>query len=296
MHKSLKDRYRSCVQILAKKKTRKEFIWTLVKTLVMGAFGIVMIMPFIWMISSSFKDSISMFRYPIEWIPKKFNFESYKDVWMRDVNFARFYLNSIKVTVITLVGTFFSCSMAAYAYAKIKFPGRDKLFLLKLSSTMIPMQVTMLPTFVIYKSLGLVNTHASLWLGSFFGGAFGVFLMRQFFITIPDELSEAAKMDGCSHYRIYGEIILPLAKPALATLLFIYFTWTWNDYEKPLLYLRTPGLYTLPLALKYFADENYTNYAAIMAAAVCMSLPVIVLFLFAQKYFIEGIASTGIKG
>ncbi len=283
-------------ETLGSRKNRNTFFATLLKTIVMGYFGLIMVMPFFWMISSSFKDSISMFRYPIEWIPKEFNFESYKDVWMRDVNFGRFYLNSIKVTVIALIGTFFSCSMAAYAYAKIKFPGKDKLFLLKLSSTMIPMQVTMLPTFIIYKSLGLVNTHAALWIGSFFGGAFGVFLMRQFFITIPDELSEAAKMDGCSHYRIYSQIILPLAKPALATLLFIYFTWTWNDYEKPLLYLRTPKLYTLTLALKYFADENYTNYAAIMAAAVCMSLPVIILFIFAQRYFIEGIASTGIKG
>lgn len=263
---------------------------------VMWLAGISMIIPFLWMISSSFKDNVDMFRYPIEWIPHNPTLMSYKDVWASDVPFLRFYFNSIKVASFAVIGTFFSCSLAGFAYAKLHFPGRDKIFLLKLATTMIPFQVLMLPTFMIYRWLGLIDTHVALWLPTFFGGTFGTFLMRQFYLGVPDELIDAAKIDGSSYFRIYWQIMLPLSRSALATLTFLYFTWTWNDYEKPLLYLRTASKFTLPLALKYFSDEFFTNYSAIMAAAVSSTIPVILLYIFAQRYLVEGVTSTGIKG
>jgi multiple sugar transport system permease protein len=281
---------------ILKSQKVSERIFKIIVSIIMWVIAIYMVLPFIWMVSSSFKDSISMFRYPIEWIPRKWNFINYIALWRRTIPFGEFYKNSINVVIIALIGTFFSCSMAAFGYSKINFPGRDKLFLLKLSTTMIPVQVTMLPTFVIYRALGMLDTHAALWLPSFLGGTFGVFLMRQYMTTIPDELVEASKIDGCSYFRIYWQVVLPLSKPALASLLFLYFTWTWNDYEKALLYLRSVEKFTLPLALKYLADDQFVDYAGIMAAAVCTSLPIIALSLFTQKYFVRGIASTGIKG
>lgn len=273
-----------------------DLIFKIIRSVVMGFLGFLMIIPFLWMISSSFKDPISMFNYPIEWIPKKFNFQSYKDVWLSSVPFANCYLNSIKVSLIAVTGTFFTCSMAGYAYAKIKFPGRDLIFILMLSTSILPQAVTMLPTLSVYSFLGIVDTHAALYLPNFFGGAFGVFLMRQFFTTIPTEIVEAAKIDGHGHFSTYLRIMLPIARPALATLVFIYFVWTWNNYESPLLFLRTSSKYTLPLALRYFTDENFTNYSAIMAGAVSTTVPVIMLFLLAQKHFVQGLASGAVKG
>lgn len=263
---------------------------------IMWFFGILMVIPFLWMISSSFKDNVDMFRYPIQWIPEHPTLMSYRDVWASDVPFLTFYLNSIKVVIMAVIGTFFSCSMAGFAYAKLHFPGRDKIFLLKISAAMIPFQVLMLPTFMIYKVFGLIDTHAALWLQTFFGMTFGTFLMRQFYLGVPDDLIDAAKIDGSSFLRIYAQIMLPLSRSALATLTFLYFTWTWNDYEKPLLYLRSTDKFTLPLALKFFSDEFFTNYSAIMAAAVSSTIPIILLYLFAQRYLVAGITSTGIKG
>jgi multiple sugar transport system permease protein len=267
-----------------------------VLSIIVWAAAILIIMPFIWMVSSSFKDNVDMFRYPIQWIPKHPTDAGYRDVWASDIPFLQFYMNSIKVSAIAITGTFLSCSLAGFAYAKLRFPGRDALFLLKVSSAMIPFQVMMLPTFLIYRALGLVDTHAALWLQTFFGMTFGTFLMRQFYLGVPDELIDAAKIDGASYVRIYAQIMLPLASSALATLMFLYFTWTWNDYEKPLLYLRSSGKFTLPLALKYFSDEFYTNYTAIMAAAVSTTIPIIIMYVFAQRYLVQGITSTGIKG
>lgn len=186
--------------------------------------------------------------------------------------------------------------MAGYAYAKIDFKGRDKLFLLKLMTTMIPSLVTILPTYLLYSKMHLVNTHAALWLPAFFGGAFGVFIMRQAFMSLPRDLMEAAKIDGAGHPRIYWSIALPNVKASVATLIFMYFIWTWNDYEKPLLFLRSKELFTLPFAVKFFADEQMQNYPAIMAANVCMLLPIIIFFFACQKYFVQSLVTSGVKG
>jgi multiple sugar transport system permease protein len=195
-----------------------------------------------------------------------------------------------------MVGTFFSCTLAGYSYSKINFVGRDKLFLIKLSTTMIPGMVTMLPTFIIYRTLGLVNTLTALWLPLFFGGAFGVMLMRQNMLSIPNELLESAKIDGAGHPRIYWSIALPCVKPSIATLLFMYFLWTWNDYERPLLYIQSRGMFTLPMAVKYFANEQTSNVPAIMAANVVSMSVIIIMFFFCQKYFVRSVVNSGIKG
>jgi multiple sugar transport system permease protein len=256
-----------------------------------------MLLPFLWMISSSFKDSVAMFQFPIRWIPQTFNFSGYQTVWNNsEIKFSLFFTNSIKVTFLAVIGTVLSCSMGGYAYAKLKFSGRDSLFLIKLSTMMIPSQITMLPTFMIFKWLGLINSHTALWLPFFLGQPFGTFLMRQYFLKVPDELLDSARIDGASQARTFVTIALPLVRAGLSVLVFLYFVWAWNNYEGPLLYIRSTALYTLPLALKFFSDEYSTNYTAVMAASVSMTVPILFLFVALQRFFIEDISSTGLKG
>jgi multiple sugar transport system permease protein len=200
------------------------------------------------------------------------------------------------VTALSVAGTLLSCTMGGYAYAKIRFAGRDAIFLAKLATMIIPFQITMLPTFMIFTWLGLINTHAALWIPFFLGQPFGTFLMRQYFLKVPEELIDSGKMDGAGHPRILLRIALPLVQSGTSVLTFLYTVWAWNYYEGPLLYIRSTKLYTLPLALKYFRNEFATNYTAVMAAGVCMTVPVIAIFLFLQQFFIEDIASTGLKG
>lgn len=258
--------------------------------------GILCVFPFLWMLSTSFKGVNDVYTFPIEWIPKNPTAAGYLNLFAGEFSFLTFYRNSVFVAAMALVGTFFSCTMAGYAYSKINFAGRDKIFLVKLSTTMIPGMVTMLPTFIIYRTLGLVNTLTALWLPMFFGGAFGVMLMRQNMISVPNELIESAKIDGAGHPRIYWSIMLPSVKPSIATLLFMYFLWTWNDYERPLLYIQSRGLFTLPFAVKYFANEQTSNVPAIMAANVVSMSVILIMFFFCQKYFVRSVISSGIKG
>lgn len=268
----------------------------LLLTFLIWFLGIVMVIPFVWMLSTSFKGMNDVFTFPIEWIPSNPTLKGYQALFSGDVPFFQYFWNSIKVSVIALIGTFFACTMAGFAYAKVKFAGRDQLFTMKLLTTMLPGMVTMLPTYIIYSKLGLLNTHASLWIGYFFGGTFGVFLMRQAFMTIPDSLIESARLDGAGNFRIYWSIALPNVKSSASTLIFMYFLWSWNDYEKPLLYLWDQKLFTLPLAVKAFSDEQMQNYPAIMAANVIMLLPIMVAFISCQKFFVESLIGSGVKG
>ena len=265
-------------------------------TVIIWFFGIMMVVPFIWMLSTSFKGMNDVFSFPIEWIPSNPTLDGYKALFTTKVSFLTFFFNSVKVSVIALIGTFFSCTMAGYAYAKVNFFGRDKIFMVKLMTTMLPGMVTILPTYMIYSKLGLLNTHAALWIGYFFGGAFGVFLMRQAFISIPDSLIDSAKIDGAGNFRIYWSVALPTVKSSVSTLLFMYFLWSWNDYEKPLLYIWNDKKYTMPLFVKYFADDQMQNYPAIMAANVLMLLPIMIAFISCQKFFVNSLVSSGVKG
>ena len=268
----------------------------IVLTLLIWFFGIVMVIPFIWMLSTSFKGMNDVFTFPIEWIPKNPTVEGYKALLFGKVPFVTYFWNSVKVSVIALIGTFFSCTMAGFAYAKVRFAGRDKIFMLKLMTTMLPTMVTVIPTYMIYSKLGLLNTHVALWIGYFCGGAFGVFLMRQAVVGIPSALIDSARIDGAGNFRIYWSIALPNVKSSVATLLFMYFLWSWNDYEKPLLYLWDKKLYTLPLAVKAFHDDQMYNYPAIMAANVLMLLPIMIAFATCQKFFVNSLVSSGLKG
>ena len=278
------------------KAKQVEVIKKIVLTFIIWFFGIVMVIPFVWMLSTSFKGMNDVFTFPIEWIPSEPTLKGYKALFSGTIPFFTYFFNSVKVSAISLVGTLFSCTMAGYAYAKVKFAGRDRLFQMKLMTTMLPGMVTMLPTYIIYSKLGLLNTHMSLWIGYFFGGTFGVFLMRQAFLSIPDSMIESAKLDGASQFRIYWNIAMPNVLPSVASLLFMYFLWSWNDYEKPLLYIWKQSLYTLPLAVKAFSDDQMQNYPAIMAANVIMLLPIMIAFISCQKYFVESLVGSSTKG
>lgn len=253
-----------------------------------------MIVPLLWMISASLKSEAEIFGFPIQWIPSKFYWSNYVEVWTK-VPFLTYYLNTLKIAGITTVLQVFTCSMAAYAFAKVRFPERDKLFLLYLATMMIPYQVMMIPQFLLMKELGLVNNHwALILLGAF--SPFGVFLFRQFYMTIPEELSEAARIDGLNEFGIYLRIILPLTRPAIASLIIFTFVHSWNDFLGPLIYLNSDSLFTLQLGMQHFQTEYSTEYGPLMAAAVSAIVPTIIVYFLAQDHFIEGISAGAVKG
>ena len=249
--------------------------------------------PFVWMISTSFNTDQAIFTRVPQWIPKHPTIEQYTKLFS-SINFLQHFKNSAIIAVsITFVSLFFN-SLAGYAFAKYRFPGKEKLFTLLLATMMIPGQVTMMPVFLILKNLGLLNTYLGLIIPAA-GGVFGVFLMRQFMLSIPNELIESARMDGCSEFRIYWQIILPLSKPVLATLGIFTFMGTWNDFLWPLIVMIREEMYTLPVALANLNGQHSTEYALLMAGAVIVIAPVVLIFLLAQKYVIQGIATSGLK-
>lgn len=261
---------------------------------VLIALAIIMVLPFIWMASASLKLDKDVFRFPIEWIPKDPRWSNYKTIWTR-IPFLTFFLNTLKLTVIITFLQVATSSFAAYAFAKLDFKGRDFLFLAYLGSLAIPWQVYMIPQFILMREIGLVDNHLALiFLQAF--TAFGVFLLRQFFISVPNEILDAARIDGLSEYGIYFRIMLPLSKPALATLTIFSAVFVWNDFMGPLIYLHSQSLKTIQLGLRMFIQQYSTDYALIMAASLVSLIPVGVLFLTFQRFFVEGIGTTGIKG
>ncbi|MCX8093935.1 MAG: carbohydrate ABC transporter permease [Candidatus Goldbacteria bacterium] len=214
-----------------------------------------------------------------------------------DETFNRYLLNTIIITVFGITGVLLSSTIVAYAFARFRFPGRDVLFLIMISTMMIPVQVTMIPTFILFKYLGWIDTFAPLIVPTYFGGgAFNIFLMRQFFMTIPYELDDAAKIDGCNYFQIFSIILLPLVKPALATVAIFGFVYNWNDFLNPLIYLNSTSNYTLALGLQTFTTMYGTDYNLMMAASTIVLLPILIVFFFGQRYFIEGVATSGLKG
>ncbi|MCE3198213.1 carbohydrate ABC transporter permease [Paenibacillus sonchi] len=264
-------------------------------TLVMLFLSIVMIVPFLWMISTSFKTPAEVFQYPIQWIPVHFNWSHHVKVWTGENSFMLYYLNSLKVSVLSTIGAVTLSSLAAYGFARIQFRGRDTMFMVYLSMMMVPPQVLFVPKFIMFDWAGIYNTHWALILPGFFT-IFGVFMMRQFFLSVPYEISEAAFIDGAGHFRIFSRIILPMAKPSIATLAIIDFSWHWNDYENALVFLIDHDLFTVPLGLQNFILENNVDYNGMMAAATAGIIPMIIVFLIGQKYIIEGVASSAVKG
>jgi multiple sugar transport system permease protein len=246
------------------------------------------------MVSSSLKLSNEVFAFPIQWIPEKIIWKNYIDIW-KQIPLLTFYKNTVKLTVIVTLLQLFTSSFAAYGFAKMKFPGRNILFFAYIATIAVPWQVYMVPQFIMMKKVGLADTHMAIILLQAFT-AFGVFLLRQFYVSIPEELSEAARIDGLSEYGIYFKIMLPLSKPALATLTIFTFVNTWNDFMGPMLYLNSTKLKTIQLGLRMFISQYDAEYSLIMAASVASVIPIIIVFLFTQKFFIEGIATSGLKG
>lgn len=264
-------------------------------TVIMLALAVVMIIPFLWMISTSLKTPAEVFKYPIEWIPSNLTWEHHQKVWSGAKSFGTYYLNSLKISIIGMVGATFLSAFAAYGFARIDFKGRNTLFLLYLSMMMIPPQVLFVPKFIMFEWAGIYNTHLALILPGLFT-IFGVFMLRQFFLSIPNEISESAFIDGAGHFRIFFRLILPLAKPALATLAIIDFSWQWNDYENALVFLIDENLYTVPLGLQNFILENTVDYNGMMAAASAGIIPMIIVFAIGQRYIIQGLTNSAVKG
>ncbi len=249
--------------------------------------------PFVWMLSTSFKPGGGIFTYPPQWIPRNPTMEWYRQLF-RDVDFLLHFKNSLIVSVTTTACQLFLATLSGFAFAKLKFLGRDKIFTLLMATVMIPGQITMIPVFLFLKKLGFLNSYWGLILpGSV--SIFGIFLVRQFMMTIPDDLIEASRIDGCSDFRIYWNVVLPLCKPVLATLGIFTFMGSWNDFLWPLIVMVGEDRYTLPVALANLNGQYATKFGLLMAGAVVVVIPIIVIFVFAQKYVIQGIASTGLK-
>lgn len=268
----------------------------LIITAFMLVISLMFLLPFIWMISASFKVETAVFNYPIEWIPKEWHaIENYKTVWMGKYPFYKYYLNSIKVSVLT---TFISClvsALAAYGFSKVQFKASKYLFFIVLATYMIPAQAILVPQFIIYRQIGLFDSHFGLiMLGSF--SVLGTFMLRQFFMGVHQDFIESAKLDGAGHGRIFLSIALPLVKPAVATYAILRFIWTWNDYQNPLIFLRTDKLFTLPLAMQKFSTMSGELYSLIMAGAVSAIFPLLIIFIIGQKSVIAGISFGGVKG
>ena len=252
------------------------------------------LIPFVWMISSSLKLDREVFVYPIRWIPETFHWENFRLIWEK-VPLLTYFKNTAFIAIVVTFLQTLTSSFAAYAFAKLNFKGRDTLFLAYIATIAVPWQAYMLPQFIMMRSMGLYDTlWAMVVLQAF--SAFGVFLMRQFYQNIPNELCEAARIDGLSEYGIWARIMLPLSKAAIATLVIFTFVGTWNDYMGPMIYLTRDINKTVQVGLRRFIQENSSDYHLIMAASPCSLLPVSIVFLALQKYFIEGIATSGLKG
>ncbi|MBP9865459.1 MAG: carbohydrate ABC transporter permease [Candidatus Omnitrophica bacterium] len=260
--------------------------------------AVTMVGPFMWMVSTSLKNPGDVFSYSkawwMEWIPTKFVWQNYVQAW-NVVPFARFYLNSIFVSVAITVGQVATSAMAAYSFARLRFPGRDRLFFAYLATMMVPGAVTMIPVFILLQKLGWVDSFKALILPSMFT-AYGTFMLRQFFMTLPRDLEDAAKIDGCSYTGIFWRIILPLSKPALATLTTFTFMGSWMSFMWPLIVMNTHEKYTLPIGLSYFQSLHGTDWTLLMAGSLMMILPILLVFMFNQRFFVEGIKLAGIKG
>ena len=253
-----------------------------------------MLIPFAWMLSSSLKFNKDVFTFPMQWIPKEPRWANYSIIWTK-IPLGKFILNTFKLAIIITALQLLSSSFAAYAFAKLRFPGRRGLFLGYIATIAVPWQAYMVPQFIMMSAMGLNNTHmAMICLQAF--SAFGVFMMKQFYESVPDELREAARIDGLSEYGIWWKIMLPLSKPAISTLIIITFVNTWNDFLGPMIYLTRTELKTIQIGLRSFISQYSSEYGLIMAGSVVALIPVLVVFLSLQRYFIQGIASTGIKG
>ncbi|HAZ63948.1 MAG TPA: sugar ABC transporter ATP-binding protein [Armatimonadetes bacterium] len=275
----------------------------LVVHLILIAGTLLCLLPLAWMIVTSLKPIEETMTSPPTWVPSAWQWRNYYDavIYRADVlgyiPFLRYFRNTLYLIVMTLPGVLISCSLAAYGLARLRWRGREVVFGLTLATLMIPFPVTMVPLYVLFRELEWIGTFRPLWVGAWFGGAFNIFLLRQFFLTIPEELSDAARVDGANEWQVFARIILPLAKPALAVVALFHVMAVWNDFMGPLIYLQDQSQFTLALGLQaYQSQHGGSEWNMLMAASTIMVAPVIVLFFFTQRTFIQGIAATGLKG
>ncbi len=280
-----------------KARARKEALLKTITYVALTAVGITMVIPFLWMISTSLKEPQAIYAFPPKWIPEPIIFTAYLKVW-KVIPFAKFYFNSIFVALCVTVGQVMTSAFAAYAFSRLRFPGRDKLFFGYLATMMIPYSVILVPVYILMVYFRWIDTYKALIVPAMFT-AYGTFMLRQFFMTIPRDLEDAARIDGCSLIGIFWKIIMPLSKPALATLTMFTFLANWNSFMWPLLITNTQEKATLPVGLSYFQEVyQYTqpDWALLMAGSLLVVLPVVVIFVFIQRFFVEGIKLSGIKG
>jgi len=273
---------------------RKLILRNILTHLLLLAGAIVMVTPFVWSLLTSFKPAGEVFKRSAFWIPWPLDFASYIEI-LDCLPFIKYTLNTFKIATLVTLGQMATCSLAGYAFAKIPFPGREKLFLAYIATLMIPGAVVMIPNFIVMRNLGWVDTHTALIIPAI-GSAYGTFMMRQFFLSFPDELEDAAKLDGCSPPKFYWYILLPNAQPILATLGVMAFQGTWNDFQWPLIILNSESKRTLQIGLSFLTSEFHTDWTILMAGSVLTILPIIILFFFAQKYFVQSVKLTGLKG
>ncbi|TCL59785.1 carbohydrate ABC transporter membrane protein 2 (CUT1 family) [Hydrogenispora ethanolica] len=279
-------------------RTRRVLYRTIFHLLIF-LLGFLMVYPVLWMVFGSFKTNYEILNESLKLLPKVFSVDNYIRGWrgFGNLTFAQFFLNSFIITTLATAGVTISSSLVAYAFARIRFPGRKFLFACMMATMMLPAQVVMIPQYIIFRNLDLTNTFVPLILPSWFSSAFFVFLMMQFIQGLPKELDEAAILDGCSRYSVYTRIIMPLISPALITTFIINFYWKWDDFMGPLIYLSRPKMFPVSLAIKLFADSSSeTDFGAMFAMSTLSLLPVFFIFLFFNKYLVEGISTSGLKG
>ena len=275
----------------SKKKMSKGIIY-----IILFFISFVCLVPFYWMIRSSLMDMSQIFTMPPIWIPNPIKFSNYKEA-LTMLPFGRYFFNTLFVVVFTVLGTVITSSLCAYSFSRIEWKGRDTVFGILLTAMMIPFAVTLIPTFIGWQKLGVVNSYAPLIVPAWFGGGvFNVFLLRQFFRTIPKELDEAARIDGAGHFTIYSKIIMPLSKPSLIVVSLFSFMGSWNDFLGPLVYLNDGDKFTLSLGLMQFQGMYSAQWQYMMAAATVVLVPIVIIFFIGQKYFIDGISMSGMKG
>lgn len=284
----------SSTAVVMKKKKSSAVLRRVLLYIVLILIAVIMVVPFLWMLSTSLKTQYDAVKIPPVWIPDPPRWENYVKLFTEQPMF-QFMLNTIKIVFFVVLGQLFFSSLAAYSFARISFKGRNVVFFFYIATLMVPGQVTMIPTYLMFAKAGLTDNHLALILPAFFS-AFGVFLLRQFFMSLPRELEEAAEIDGCNPFMTYWRIMLPLVVPAMLTLGVFTLMNTWNDYMGPLIYLSSPEKYTMTLGIAYFKGIYTTQWNLVMAGSIVSVVPILIAYLCAQKYFIEGIAFSGVKG
>lgn len=284
----------SSTAVVMKKKKSSAVLRRVLLYIVLILIAVIMVVPFLWMLSTSLKTQYDAVKIPPVWIPDPLQWENYVKLFTEQPMF-QFMLNTIKIVFFVVLGQLFFSSLAAYSFARISFKGRNVVFFFYIATLMVPGQVTMIPTYLMFAKAGLTDNHLALILPAFFS-AFGVFLLRQFFMSLPRELEEAAEIDGCNPFMTYWRIMLPLVVPAMLTLGVFTLMNTWNDYMGPLIYLSSPEKYTMTLGIAYFKGVYTTQWNLVMAGSIVSVVPILIAYLCAQKYFIEGIAFSGVKG